>query len=126
MALEQGKVLRSMVAGEDLSCSDTTAYEPVKLDSSGNVVQCSGTTDVPFGILQNNPVTNEPASVAVSGLCKITLGATLSADDVVGCGLSGAVIGIASTAYPLGQLQKGGASGEVGTINLKPASNPRA
>lgn len=64
-------------SGADLSSKQ---YHFVKLDSSGNVVACSATTDVPIGILQNAPdnTYEKAAVVACGGTSKLVAGGALA------------------------------------------------
>lgn len=109
-----GKVI-SIPAGADLSSS---TEKVVKLNSSGEVVDMAAITDVPVGILKNSPVTGEPAEIAVNGVSRIWLGATLSPGDLVGSSAAGKAVADAATNYNVGVLLKGGADGEIGEIIL--------
>ena len=74
-------VRATFVAGADLSALQ---YTFVKLNSSGQVVAVAAATDLPIGVLQNNPTSGTEASVLIVGGTKIkasaaaTLGTTLN------------------------------------------------
>ncbi len=85
----------------------TKQFHFVKL-SAGKVVICSGVTDNPCGILQNNPAAGEMATVMVMGQSKIKSSAALVADAFVGTHSDGTgapyVHGTDTTKYIVGQV----------------------
>ena len=108
----------SKVAAADLSAKQ---YYAVKLDSAGKVTTCTATTDVPFGILQNAPVTNEAASIAPvngGGSSYVYLSGTIASAALVTIDANGAASADAATNYNIGQIEAGGAVGELGVIRL--------
>lgn len=109
----------SVVAGADLSALQ---WYIVKLNSSGLAVAMAAITDIPFGILQNAPASGETASIIPigSGLSKVALGATLAPADLISSSAAGLAAAAVATAYTVGQLISGGASGELGVVNLAP------
>jgi len=109
-----GKVI-SIPAGADLSSS---TEKVVQLNSSGNVIDMAAITNIPIGILKNAPVTGEPAEIAISGVSRIWLGATLTPGALVGSSAAGKAVADASTNYNVGVLLKGGADGEIGEVIL--------
>lgn len=86
----------TLSAGADLSSAQ---YTFVKLDSAGAVVQCSATTDLPLGVLQNAPVSGEVADVLVVGGTKLKAGAAITAANLntTGLGTSAAGLAVAKT-----------------------------
>lgn len=97
-------VLITMVAAADLSAKQ---YYFVKVSGTG-VDVCSGATDVPLGVLQNNPVSGAEASVLVVGGTKIVSGASIAAGIKIGTGAAGKadakVAGTDTTEYTVGQV----------------------
>ena len=105
MAFEQPCLKVTFAAAGDLS---TKQFYIMKLDSNGRVTVCTGTTDIPIGVLQNKPsALGEAADVMISGVTKI------SSDEALACGNSLAtsadgqaqvlVIGTETTVYSIGQ-----------------------
>ena len=73
---------RTFTAGADLSANQ---YKFVKLDSSGNIVACSATTDIPIGVQQNNPSASGRAVVVMlQGVTKMVASAAISIGAAVG------------------------------------------
>jgi len=108
----------SKVAAADLSAKQ---YYAVKLNSSGKVAACTSTVDVPFGILQNAPVTDEAASIAPlngGGSSYIYLSGTIASAALVTIDANGAASADAAANYNIGQIEAGGAVGELGVIRL--------
>ena len=68
-------------AGADLSSSP---YHFVKLDASGNAVECAAVTDKPVGVLQNDPTSGQAAEIVVVGLTKVSTNAALAIGDLIG------------------------------------------
>jgi len=112
-----GKIV-SIPAGADLSSSK---YLGVKLNTSSQVIDMAATADICMGILQNEPVTGEAASVALvngGGISKIYLSGTLAAGALVRADENGQAAADAATNYNIGQLLTGGAVDELGEVIL--------
>lgn len=75
MATEQSLTCITANAAADLSAKQ---FYIVKLDSSGNAALCSATTDEPIGVLQNAPLSGQPASIAIAGVTKCVTGSALA------------------------------------------------
>lgn len=126
MAVQSVQPLKiSLTAGGDLSSSQ---YRLVKLDTSGNAVLCSGTTDIPVGVLQNNPTSGKVAEVTVIGYTKISADTSLAIGDLFGTSADGQatplVAGTDTTKYVIGRmLTAAGAAGVVGSA-LVNCANP--
>jgi hypothetical protein len=104
----------SSTADADLSSSQ---FKIVKKTSTG-VALCSGTTDKPFGVLQNTPKSGEGALVRVFGPSKVVSGGSITQGANVGT-TAGAVAQTAvSTQYPVGIALAGAASGDTFTIHV--------
>lgn len=111
-----GRVV-SKVAAADLSDNQ---YRVQKLDSDGKLADVTASTDVPYGILQNTPVTNEAASVATigSGSSKMALGEVVDEGDLVSFDADGKACAAAAGSYTLGICETGGNTGDVGKVLL--------
>lgn len=67
MAKEQPGFMESVVAGADLSALQ---YTYVKLDTSGHAV-AADEADIPYGILQDKPLSGSPGNVMRMGVSKV-------------------------------------------------------
>lgn len=81
MATENGILLESYPAGEDLS---NDQYRFVVLTSSGTVRRPDSADEIPIGILQNAPASGAAASVMSLGRSKIQAGGALSVGALIG------------------------------------------
>lgn len=110
MAFELNLFSQTRQAGSDLT---THKYKFVKLNSSGQVVLCSATTDIPYGILQNAPGSLNPAQVMRFGISRLVAGGSIAtASNNVGTDAAGKgtlyPVGAAGTAaYPVGFAEEG-------------------
>lgn len=101
---------QTKVAGQDLS---THQYKFVSLNASQQVVLCSATTDVPYGILQNAPGSLQPAQVMRMGISRLVFGGSMATGaNNVGTDANGKgtlfAAGVAGTAaYPVGTVEEG-------------------
>lgn len=117
----------SFVAGADLSASQ---YRFVKLDTDGEVIAASATTDRPIGVLQNNPTAGQIAEVTVVGGTKLKAGGSASVGNPVFTSASAtavtATIGsAASTFYVLGTFLEDAAAGQVVSTVVNCANSGR-
>lgn len=71
----------TFVAGGDLRAKQFTF---VMLNSSGEVISCTGATDNPVGILQNKPNTGEMAEVWFFGISKLCMNTSCTLGNYVG------------------------------------------
>jgi len=95
----------------------------VKMNSSGEIALVSAITDVVLGILQNEPDgQGKEASVALEGISKIVLGATLASGVQCGSGAAGKAAADASTNYTIGTILEGGVSGDIGSVHMNRAT----
>ena len=78
-------VRATFVAGADLSALQ---YTFVKLNSAGAVVAVAAATDVPIGVLQNNPTSGTEASVLIMGGTKIVASAAATLGTALNFGTS--------------------------------------
>jgi len=117
----------SLAAGADLSSDQ---YKIVKLSGSG-VILTAAITDIPVGVLQNDPASGETASVAVDGITKVVASEAISVGALIGTTDDGkavdVVAGTDTTAYVIGQaVTAATADGDVITITLDCKSPARA
>lgn len=123
-----GYALRiTLEAGEDLS---TKQYRFVKIDT-GKAVACSAATDVPIGVLQNDPASGEEAAIVVVGGTKIVSSASIAAGIKIGTNNAGKadakVAGTDTTEYTVGQVVLGAsADGEYLTAVVNCAAPARS
>lgn len=107
MATEIPGITQSFVAGADLS---TKQYHFVKLDGTTRrtIVACSAVTDIPVGVLQNNPTAGKMATVMSVGQSKIVADANLACNDRIGTSADGQaaayVAGVDTTKYLVGYV----------------------
>ena len=129
MAAEGAQPLKSsFIAGGDLSAKQ---YYFVKLSADNTVVVCAGATDLPVGVLQNNPVSGQTAEVCVIGETKISGDADLDAGHLIGTSADGQadrkIAGTDTTEYIVGVVKKGNtAAGGLVTAFVNCASPSRA
>jgi hypothetical protein len=115
----------TLVAGEDLSAKQ---FYFVKINTSGQAVACSGATDKPIGVLQNDPTSGKEAIVTVVGGTKVVAGASIDEGVLIGTASTGKadakVPGTDTTEYVVGQvILAAGADGEILTAVVN-CSNP--
>jgi hypothetical protein len=109
----------SREAAADLS---TKQFTFVKLDSNGKAAAVAGTTDVPVGILQNDPsAAGRAAEIMVSGVSEIIAGGALTAGNQVSTDASGRAVAVTAgtdtTRYVVGHVLIGCSnSGERATV----------
>ena len=119
MAYEQALQAFSGIAAADLSALQ---YTFVIVDSAGKIAANTTAGGWVAGVLQNKPVAGATAQVAFSGVSKLSLGATITADDQIMSTTAGAgdvAVGAASPGnFAAGQAIIGGASGEIGSVLL--------
>lgn len=93
MAIELQGFKFSAIAGEDLSAKQ---YHFMKLSANMTVVGCAATTDIPCGVLQNNPPSGGAAEVMVYGITKIVTAVVtgLAAGTLLGTDANGHAVAI--------------------------------
>ena len=121
-------VRATFVAGADLS---TKQYTFVKLNSSGEVIAAAAATDIPIGVLQNNPTSGAEASVTIVGGTKIVAGAAIGEGALVGTSSTGKAValvaGTDTTKYVVGTLlTESGADGDIVSAVVNCANPGRA
>lgn len=106
MAWEKDHVVKvSLKAAADLSSKQ---YYFVKLDSNGDAALCSAATDIPLGVLQNEPGNGETAEVLMVGISKVSADAALTIGWLIGTSADGQadrkIPGTDTTEYVVGQV----------------------
>lgn len=115
-------------AGADLS---TKQYFYVKLDSSGNVVLCSGATDKPYGILQDKPnASGVGCVVGRAGISKMSMAAGNTQGNVGGTDANGQfaayVFGTDTTKYICAEVvEDSDAANGIGSVSFSCFCPPR-
>lgn len=103
----------SLEAGEDLSSSQ---YLGVTMSDDRKVDAHDATTDIPIGILLNEPESGQQALVMVVGQCPIIAGESITAGKLIRLGANARAyvfdVDTDVTTYAMGQCTKGAASGE--------------
>lgn len=119
MAYEGSQPLKStFVAGEDLSAKQ---YHFVKMNGTlRQIVACSGATDEPIGVLQNDPASGEAAEVTIIGETKIKQSASIAPGTLIGTNNAGKadakIWGTDVTEFIVGRMvMNGGADNTLGT-----------
>lgn len=106
-------------ASADLSAKQ---FRFMKVSGVGTVTVLAAITDKILGVLQNDPVSGLPASVANTGKSKVVAGGTVTAGDVVGSDNAGRAVtivpGTDTTQYVGGIATSSGAVGETIEIAL--------
>lgn len=117
MATEQQVTVISQLAAGDLSAAQ---YLAMKSSGTANTVTTTtAITDVGIGLLQNDPAAaGRAASVAVAGVAKGMLGATVAAGARVAPMANGRLQTTVATQFPLGMALVGGANGDIVDILL--------
>lgn len=125
--LSDSQVVLSIPAGADLSSKQ---YTFVKL-SGTDVISAAAATDLPIGVLVNDPASGETAAVVVSGVVKLKASAAITAGALVGTTSTG--LGVALTAgtdttkYILGRaVTAAGAANDIITVAVNCANIARA
>ncbi len=115
------RLLGDLTASADLH---TDQYCAVKMSGVNTVTVVAAATDVAIGILQNKPVANEAAAIAVEGVSKARAGAAITAGAALMCDSSGRVItATGSTAHTLGQaLETSTAADQIISVLLRSAT----
>lgn len=106
MAFESPQMRHTgITASADLSAKQ---FYFVKFSGEKTVDVCSATTDIPCGVLQNNPKSGEEATVCFIGITKLVGNAGLTATNIVGTANNGKAAAYAAgtdtTKYLVGQV----------------------
>lgn len=125
--LSDSQVVLSIPAGADLSAKQ---YTFVKLSGS-TVISAAAATDLPIGVLLDDPASGETAAVAVSGVVKLKASAAIAVGALVGTTSTGTgvtlVAGTDTTKFILGRaITAAGAAGDIITVAVNCANISRA
>lgn len=125
--LSDSQVVLSIPAGADLSAKQ---YNFVKMSGTG-VILVAAATDIPIGVLLNDPESGETAAVAVSGVVKLVASAAITAGATIGTTATGTAVTLAAgtdtTKYIVGRaITAAGAAGDIITVAVDCASPARA
>jgi hypothetical protein len=125
--LSDSQVVLSIPAGADLSAKQ---YTFVKISGTG-VIAAAAATDIPVGVLLNDPASGETAAVAVSGVVKVKASAAITAGALFGTTSTGTAVTLAAgtdtTKFILGRaITAAGAAGDIITAAINCASPARA
>lgn len=131
--MERTSVKVTRVAKADLSGKQfyfVKLVTDLDIDGNGMVDVCSGTTDIPIGILQNKPKAGAEAEITIIGITKINGDAALGIGDLIGTSADGQVAayvsGTDTTKRIVGQvLLAPGAAGRIGTAIINCAAPAR-
>ena len=123
MAYEAAQVkVGQFTASADLSVKQ---YHFVKMSGNDTVTVCAAITDVPVGVLQNNPASGGAAEVALLGVTKVVADGTLAAGNLIGTSADGQADAIAAgtdtTVYLMGVAVSAASAGETTTMILNPS-----
>lgn len=105
----------SLVAAADLS---TKQYNVVKIDSNGQAA-VAGAGEAGIGILVNNPVAGQSASVQIGGVAKAKAGGNITAGAAVAANASGVLVAATTGNYIVGFAKEAAASGDTFAVVLK-------
>ena len=87
MAVDMGSgISKTFTADGDLSAKQ---YHFVKQSTAGKVAICSGATDRPIGVLQNDPTDGQEAVVMIMGVSKVSANEALTLDWLIGTSADG-------------------------------------
>jgi hypothetical protein len=123
MAYEAAQVkVGQFTASADLSAKQ---YHFVKMSGNDTVTVCAAITDVPVGVLQNNPASGGAAEVALLGVTKVVADGTLAAGNLIGTSADGQADAIAAgtdtTVYLMGVAVSAASAGQTTTMILNPS-----
>lgn len=104
MAFEYPRLVRTYKAGGNLSALQ---FYFVKYQASDDsVVAITADTDVPFGVLQNNPASGAAAEIMHNGISKVSADAAITRGAAIGTSADGQgttrTIGTDTTKYVVG------------------------
>jgi len=123
MAYEAAQIkVGQFTASADLSAKQ---YHFVKMSGNDTVTVCAAITDVPVGVLQNNPASGGAAEVALLGVTKVVADGTLAAGNLIGTSADGQADAIAAgtdtTVYLMGVAVSAASAGQTTTMILNPS-----
>lgn len=109
----QELIIRSALAGADLS-ADSNRFRLVKKNSEGKIVLCNAITDLPCGVLQNLPKSNELAEFGIWGPTHISADAVITVNSLISTSADGQAVsatpGTDTTVYIVGRMEEAAAA----------------
>lgn len=126
MVVEGGRVLKlsGAKAGADLSAA-AKQYTFMKLSADLTVVQCSGITDKPIGVLQAPCANAAEADVLVIGITPVQADASITAGDPISTSADGQAQTAVATQFVVGaavNIASGTSAGNLITAAINCAS----
>lgn len=104
-------------------------YKFVKLHTDGTAILTAGTSDNPYGILQNNPGVGGECEVMRDGVSKLVAGGSVSIGNIIGTDGSGQGVAYAygtdTTKFMVGVALSAADSGQLFTVDFNCAAAPR-
>lgn len=118
MAYQNLGLTHSFPAAADHSANQ---FKFMKINSSAQAALCDTLGERVDGVLQDKPASGYGGSVMIGvGVTKITLGATLSAGDLVAASAAGVAVAAQTGHSPSGKLLEGGVSGNIVSMIFYP------
>lgn len=102
----------------------TGQFLGVKLTAARSVAPVAANTDLPYGILQNDPISGFIADIGVLGVSKAVAGAAVAAGKPLGFDTSGRVVDATGQTWErIGvSIEAASAANQVITILIRPTS----
>jgi len=123
-ALQGNQVRETMTAGADLSDAQFTF---VKMNTTDRTIIAAADADAAFGVLINQPLSGNAATVVTHGRVIIEVGTGgLTAGDDVGVDANGAGVAAATSDIIVGKCVDGAAAGGRATIDFFRGGNASA
>ncbi|MBT9173449.1 MAG: hypothetical protein DDT21_01850 [Syntrophomonadaceae bacterium] len=121
-------IIPGLTASTDLS---NRQFYFVRLSGAATVTTCTAPTDIPIGVLQNNPRSGAGAEVCTLGVTKVSSDEALTAGWFIGTSIDGQadrkIIGTDVTEYIAGQvIVATTAVGGIATVVVNCINPPRA
>jgi len=129
MAWEHPTLTLSLKAAGDLSAAQ---YKYMKISAAETVTTCTAATDIPIGILQNDPdAAGKTAEVMVLGVSKVAGDEALTVGWLVGTSADGQadrkIPGTDTSEYVMGQvITANGAAGDYASVTVNGLNPHRA
>jgi hypothetical protein len=127
MAFEQpGFKPTGLIAAGDLSASQ---FKAVKISAALTVAAVAAVTDIPIGVLQNNPsAAGQAAEVMTTGISRMVAGAAITVPNSLTVDATGravaAVLGTDTTKHVIGQaIEPAAAAGDIIAVLLNVTPN---
>lgn len=125
MAYEEALVSISQDAGADLSNQDANRYRGLTYGTDGRVVLIDAATDVPAGVLQNEPKEGSPARLGISGVSKVRAGGTIPAGSQISFGADGRAVVAAAGSYVVGTSKEAAVAGDIFSADISVVGAPK-